>query len=157
MKYIRYVFIPLALLFLQWFISCVSTAEDKIDSVYVMIYDYDNSEIMNVSVSIDGNEIGKTDIYGRLMFPSKEEKECIVKAEKEGYETVEIKTYIRPGQLVYFRLGTGAYYAETAEKQLDRKEYEMALKLVSKALEIEERKDWLFLKEVILRRLANEK
>ena len=133
--------------------SCMTMPEKKIDSVYVMVYDYDNNEVMNVSVTVDEVNVGTTDIHGRLMFTSGEEKECTVVAEKEGYETVKTRACIRPGQLIYFRMGTGAYYARKAELLLDDNEVEKALKMIDTALEVQERKDWRFLRDVILRRL----
>ena len=133
--------------------SCVIMPEKKIDSVYVMVYDYDNNEVMNVSITVDEVNVGTTDIHGRLMFASAGEKECSVVAEKEGYETVRIKSCIRPGQLIYFRMGTGTYYARKAELLLDGDETEKALKMLDTALGIQERKDWRFLRDVILRRL----
>ena len=65
--------------------SCASTtAENRIDSVYVMAYGYDNCGIMNVSVFVDGEETGQTDIYGRLLFAFDREKEVLVRAEKKA-------------------------------------------------------------------------
>ena len=145
--------VPVSLLFL---LSCATTPEKKIDSVYVMVYDWDNSEVMDVSVFIDDKKIGKTDIYGRLSFPCGKEKECVLRAEKDGYEKVEMKTAVRAGQLIYFKMGSGAYYAEKAEKLLDENDAEKAEKLIEKALEIEDRKDWQYLKKVIALRIKDE-
>jgi hypothetical protein len=117
-----------------------------------MAYDYDNNEVMNAAIFLDGEEIGKTDIYGRLIFPSEKEKEALVRAEKPGYETVETKTMLKPGVLLYFKMGSGLYYAERAERLFDEGKIQDALKSIEKALLIDDRKDWLFLKEVILRR-----
>lgn len=131
--------------------SCASmTAENKIDSVYVMAYDYDNCEIMNVSVFVDGEEIGQTDIYGRLLFAFDKEKEVLVRAEKKGYEAIETKTKLKPGIVLYFKMGSAAYYAQKAEKLFDEHETGSALKAIEKALEIEKRKDFLYLQDVIL-------
>lgn len=151
MKYYKISFIFLC------FFSCANTPQKKIDSIYVMVYDYYNSEVMNVTIYIDGEEVGKTDIYGRLMFPSYKYKECTVRAEKAGYEIIEMKTILSPGQLFYFRLGTAVYYAEKAEESLDKNDIDMACAMIDKALEIEDRKDWRFLKDVIVRRVKNEK
>ena len=134
-----------------FFFSCASTPEKKIDSAYVMVYDYENSEVMNVSVSVDGKEAGHTDIYGRLMFPCDKEKEVLITASKTGYETVEAKTVIKPGVVVYFKVGSGSYYASRAEKLLDERDINSASKMIDKALEIEERKDWRYLQEIIIK------
>lgn len=131
--------------------SCASTtAENRIDSVYVMAYGYDNCGIMNVSVFLDGEETGQTDIYGRLLFAFDREKEVLVRAEKKGYETIETKTKIKPGTVLYFKMGSAAHYAKKAEKLFDEHEAKSALKAIEKALEIETRKDFLYLQDIIL-------
>ena len=131
--------------------SCASTPEKKMDSAYVMVYDYDNSEVMNVSILIDGKSAGSTDIYGRLMFPCEKEREVLIKASKTGYETIEAKTVIKPGIVVYFKMGSGSYYASKAEKLLDEHDAISASKMIDKALAIEERKDWRYLQEIIIK------
>lgn len=136
--------------------SCATAPEKNIDSIYVMVYDYDSSEIMNVSIFIDGKEAGKTNIYGRLIYPCDVEKEAVIRSEKNGYESVEIKAAVKPGMVLYFKMGSGSYYAERAEKLLDENNAQDALKMIDVALKIEERKDWLFLKETILRRAEND-
>lgn len=155
MNKIKTVLEVLAVALVSMLVSCASSPEKKIDSVYLMVYDYDNSEVMNVSVYVDGEVVGETDIYGRLMIPCDKQKEVIVRAEKKGYETIETKEAIKPGILLYFKMGSGSYYAEKAERFLDEKHPDDALRLINKALEIEERKDWAFLKEVIERRIGN--
>lgn len=133
--------------------SCKTLPEKKIDSAYVMVYDYENSEIMNVSLYMDDEELGKTDIYGRFLFPVDDSEEHVIKAVKDGYETVEQKMLLKPGILIYFKLGSGSYYAKEAEKLLDAKRYESALSMINTALKIEERKDWQYLKSVIVKRM----
>lgn len=137
------------------FLSCASTPEKKIDSVYIMVYDYENSEVMGASIFVDDEQIGSTDIYGRFMFPinKTENKNHVIRIEKERYETVSMETSLRPGQLLYFRIGTGNYYATFAEEFLDKNEEGKAIKMIERALEIENRKDWRFLKDVILGRM----
>ncbi len=136
-------------------LSCASAPEKKIDSAYVMVYNYENSEVMGASVLVDGEQIGSTDIYGRFMFPigKAENKNHVIRIEKEGHETVSMETSLRPGQLLYFRIGTGNYYATLAEEFLDKNEEGKAIKMIERALEIENRKDWRFLKDVILGRM----
>lgn len=136
--------------------SCVLTPEKNIDSVYVMVYDLENNEVMNASISVDGELKGATDIYGRLIFTAEKEMQCTLRAEKEGYESAEINTGIRPGQLVYFRLGAGEYYARKAEQLLDGGDEQKALEMIDRAIEIHDRKDRQFLRNVILGRLSHE-
>ncbi|MGN0739531.1 MAG: hypothetical protein ACI4LX_05110 [Treponema sp.] len=150
MKHCRNFLKALAALVLLPFFSCAGMPENKIDSVYVMVYDQDGMPVMNASVFIDGKKAGQTDIYGRLSFPFGSEKETEVRAEKPGYETVSRKTVVKPGTVLYFKTGSGTYYAEKAESLLDKGNADDALKMADTALQIEERKDWLFLREVIL-------
>lgn len=139
-----------------FFFSCASSPEKKIDSVYVMVYDYENSEVMGVSVLIDGKIVGNSDVYGRLLFSCDVEKEVFLVASKIGYETIKVKTAIKPGIVIYLKMGRGAYYAAEAEKFLDEHDFYNALKMIDKALEIEERKDWRYLQEIIIRDRKNE-
>jgi len=156
MKRRRMILKVLAVLFSLCLLSCASTPEKKIDSMYVMVYDYASSELMNASVIIDGKEIGKTDIYGRLMYPCEKEKEITICVRKDGYETVETKAAIKPGTVLYFKMGSGSYYAEQAEKLLDGKDFPGALKMIDKALGIEDRKDWQYLRKIIIRERKND-
>lgn len=133
--------------------SCKTLPENKIDSAYVMVYDYENSEVMNVTLYLDDKELGKTDIYGRFTFPVDDEKVHVIKAVKEGYEKVEQEMILKPGILIYFKLGSGKYYAKEAEKLLDENKYGKALSMINNALKIEERKDWKYMKEVIIKRM----
>ena len=150
MKVYKSVFTVIIILTIFCLISCVSTPEKKIASMYVMVYDYENSEIMDVTIYLDDKEIGQTDVYGRLTFFCDKEQEVLIRAEKKGYGTVETKTAIKPGFVVYVKMGTGSYYAEKAEQFLDENDLQNAKKMISNALQIEERKDWEFLKEVII-------
>lgn len=146
----------LTALFSLCLLSCTSTPEKKTDSVYVMVYDYGSSGLMNASVIMDGKEIGKTDIYGRLMYPCEKEKEATICVKKNGYESVETKAAIKPGTVLYFKMGSGSYYAERAEKLLDENDLPGALRMIDKALEVEERKDWRYLQEIISRERKND-
>ncbi len=139
------------LFFFLLFFSCKSTPEKKIDSVYVMVYDYENTGVMDACVYLDEEAIGKTDIYGRLMFPltSKKTQELYIRVEKEGYESTGIRTLLKDGQVLYFKIGNAEYYAENAEKFFDEGDIEKAAMMIEKALEIKERSDFKYLQEVI--------
>ena len=156
MKIHRINFLLLSTAVILSLFSCATSPEKKIDSVYVMVYDFDNNEVMNVSIFIDGKVVGKTDIYGRLMFPCVKEKLSVIKAEKEGYEKLENTTVLKAALVLYFKMGSSNYYATEAEKLLDENNLVDALKMIDKALEIQERKDYQYLKDVILRRSENE-
>lgn len=151
MKHLKTVL--LILIILQSFISisCASRPENQMDSVYVMVYDYDNSGVMNAAIFVDGKNAGVTDIYGRLIFSCPKERSAVIRVEKNGFETVETEVFLKPGTVIYFKTGSGSYYAQRAEKLLDEKDVKGALGMIKKALEIQERKDWRYLMEIILR------
>ena len=154
MKSLRCSLIALAGIACMILASCGTMPEQAVDSVYVMVYDYQNNTVKGACVLIDGEKKGYTDIYGRLMFyyGDHSEKEHEFSVEKEGYERVVMVTSVQPGQLLYFRMGSGMYYAEKAEELLDEGDLEGALKMIDRALDIQERNDWKYLKTVILRR-----
>lgn len=149
MKNILTVYIFFMSVMLSMITSCATSPEKKIDSMYLMVYDYDNSEVMNVAVYMDDKLAGETDIYGRLLIPCDGQKKVIIKTEKKGYESLETEEIIKPGILLYFKIGSGSYYAEKAERFLDENNLDQALKMIKQALKIEDRKDWRFLQEVI--------
>lgn len=138
------------------FFSCASGPEERIDSVYVMVYGEENTEIMGATVYLDGKSLGSTDIYGRFTFPYGDggDEEHSLRVEKSGYEAVSNRCPLRGGQVVYFNMQSGAGYAKKAEKCVDEGNLEMAGNLIDKALRIEERKDWRFLKDVIEERMG---
>lgn len=158
MKLVKQLSILFLIFLCNFLLSCSSTPEKKIDSVYVMVYDYDNSGVMDVSIFLNKELIGKTDIYGRLMFPvpTNKKQELSVSVEKEGYEKVEIKTLLNDGQVLYFKIGTAEYYAENAEILFDEGNAEKALLMIEKALEIKERNDYRYLQKIIQKGIKNE-
>lgn len=136
------------------FFSCASNPERRIDSVYVMVYDYENAEVMDADVFMGEKKVGKTNRYGRIVIPAYNGKEetVVVKIEKEGYETVSMETRLCAGQVLYFKTGTAAYYAMRAETLLDEGNVHEALLMIERSLKIQERADYLFLRDVIQRR-----
>lgn len=139
--------------------SCASAPEKKMDSVYVMVYNCENSEVMDARIFVDGKKEGNTDIYGRFIFPTPFDKKKMhkVRVEKDGYEKSEIETLLTDGQVIYFKIGTANYYAVQAEKLLDEGNTANALDMIKNALKIENREDYQYLQKVILKRLENEK
>ena len=158
MKLVKQLSILFLIFLCNFLLSCSSTPEKKIDSVYVMVYDYDNTGVMDASVFLNEKVLGKTDIYGRLMFPvpSDKKQELYISVKKEGYEKVGIKTLLKDGQVLYFKIGTAKYYAENAENLFDEGSLEKALQMIDKALEIEERTDYRYLQKIIQRGKKNE-
>ena len=154
MKLFSSIKIFLTALILVALVSCVSKPEKKIDSAYIMVYGNTDSGIMDAVIYMDDTVLGTTDIYGRFSFYANEKDIDIhtIRIEKDGYESISITTAINPGQLLYFRMYDGAYYAELAEKELDEGNINKAMELIEHALTIEERKDYQYLKKIINQR-----
>lgn len=133
------------------FVSCKSVPKNGKDYMYVMIYDYENKCVQNVSIFIDENLLGQSDINGRFFIPIKKEKtEHQIKLEKDGYEIIEEKIEFRADIVLYYKIASAFYYFTTAENCLDNNEIDLALDAIDKALNIEEKDEYLFLKSIIL-------
>lgn len=147
------------LFFLTFITSCTSTPEKNIDSVFVMIYDYENSGVMDADIYIDGHKKGATDVYGRFIFPTPidKKKEYKVEIEKKGYEKTTLSTLLCDGQVLYFKIGNASYYANYAEKLYDDGMTDKALEMIDKALSIQDREDYRYLQKVIKNGVKNEK
>lgn len=139
------------------FASCKSVPRDLSESLYVMIYDYENNALKDVCVYEDGVEQGYSDIYGRYVLLKLKKGETELEFYKAGYEKVSITVNKKDGQVLYVKLGSGSYYARLSEKALDEKKLEAAEYYIEKALECESRKDYEYLKKVIQKEIENEK
>lgn len=139
------------------FFSCTSISKTVLDSVYVMVYDFENAQVQNAKILVNDVEVGSTDIYGRIILQAKNEKNKVhtISVYKEDYEKVFAKSFLKQGEVIYFKIGSSSYYTCLAEKLLDKNQNEKALKAIEKALEIRTRKDALFLKKVILNKMGD--
>jgi hypothetical protein len=147
------VFVPWLFLFLSFvLVGCKSNnlkAASKTE-MYVMVYDYDNTGIQGVSVSINGKKQGETDVRGRFLLVLKEKKTYTIKVEKNGYEERERDFSFDPLYVLYFQIGTAPQFLQLAEDNADKGFYENALGFIDRALALEPaRIDALFLKAII--------
>ncbi len=156
MKSFLYINKILPIIFIILFVSCASKPENKIDSAYIMVYENNDSGVMDATIYLDNKVLGSTDIYGRFTFPCNEKDLNVhtILVEKNGYESISLETTVVPGQLLYFRIYDGEYYAQMAEKELDSGNINKALELIEHALAIEDRKDYQYLKKVIELRIV---
>lgn len=139
--------------------SCKTVSATKDESIYVMVYDYNNTGIKDVSVSLDGFEIGKTDVYGRFVYPYNfnEKKTHEIYITKAGFESISETIKSINGDLVlYYKLYDANTYARLAEENLDNEKIDSAFNNIDKAIQIEPREDYLFLKAIILKKLNRE-
>ena len=77
---IRY-FVLFAMFFMVF--SCKSTKGIQSNSVFIMIYDYNNSPVSNVEIFLDEDRIGKSDVNGRFVFDINDRKEHKIRLEKK--------------------------------------------------------------------------
>ncbi len=121
-----------------------------------MVYDYENNALKDVQVIENGNVIGTTDIYGRYTYEKKDSGMVQVSFCKQGYEKIDVQIENQQNQVLYVKLGSGMYFAALSEDCFDEKKYDDALKYINKALKCEQRKDYEYLKNLILSRKHDE-
>jgi len=142
-------YIPVLILFSLF--SCQTLPKENPKCIYLMIYDYENNAIKDVVIKSEKNQIGKTDIYGRFIIT---DLDSIINYklafEKPGYERIEYQLdENKHDEVIYIKMGSGFYYATMAENFYDNGDYIEAKQYINKALEIENRKDYLFLNNII--------
>lgn len=139
--------------------ACKTIPEPKDGCIYVMVYDYNNAGIKDVTISVDDKVVGKSDVYGRFVYSCNEssKKSCSITLSKEGYESVSEDVKISADLVLYYKLYDAEAYGIQAEKYCDEKNYDLALSSIDKALNISNRDDFNLLKAVILKKMGNEK
>lgn len=130
--------------------SCKTTKIEDTETVYIMVYDFENNVLKDVQVNLDGEKKGFSDVYGRFALSiAEDDKKHTVELSKENYETISFETKLDKNQVLYFKIGNADYYAKMAENSLDAVLYAEAKKYIEIAVSINPRKDYLYLKEVI--------
>ena len=150
MKGRRFFLINLILFLVVLFSGCKTIKADEQNVVYVMIYDYENKALKDVSVFLDNHLIGKTDINGRFIFKLDDVKEHKLELKKNEYETI-IDSIIYQKQLVlYYKAGNINQLLNMAEKKLDSREYDKSLEYIKRAESINsEREDVIYFKSLV--------
>lgn len=137
------------------FFSCKSIPNGDTEFMYVMIYDYENNVIKEVELFINNKKIGESDINGRFMIPVKgKDSKSVLTLSKINYETINDEIQLVEGYVLYYKMGDSNYYFEKAESLLDEDKLESALISIDKALLINEKDEYYFLKSIILYRLG---
>lgn len=135
-------------------LSCSTTKDLQKNSIFVMIYDFDNTPVNNVSLFLDGKAAGLSDVNGRFIFEIHDNKIHELVLEKDNYEIITDTFSYEPSLVLYYRIGNSDQYLKKAEESLDEKKYASALDCIKKAELINDRReDVLFLKAVILNKL----
>ena len=144
---IRY-FVLFAMFFMVF--SCKSTKGILSNSVFIMIYDYNNSPVSNVEVFLDDDRIGKSDVNGRFVFDINDREEHKIRLEKKDHEAISDLFVYEDSLLLYYKMGSSNQYLNMAEDCIDKKSYEEALAKVTKSLQINPtREDSMFLEAII--------
>ena len=156
--------------------STVNKFKSK-DTMYIMVYDYDNKPVQGMKFYIYEGEVenadyllqndpeslsnfnysfkGESDVNGRFMLEidTNDTKEHILKSEKYGYNTIYSKIVYSTTGVVYLKTGNVAQFLTKAEETIDSKDYISSLDYIEMAESIEKADDILYLKAVILKAL----
>ena len=117
--------------------------------MYAMIYDYENSPVSGVTVSLNGKKIVDSDIQGRFILEKMEKGDYTITLAKKGYEVVNEVFRYDPMQVLYFKMIDTQQLLTLAETALDNSEYANAETCLNRALLLEpNRPDILFLKSI---------
>ena len=136
--------------------ACKSLPKNEDNSIYVMIYDYENHGLKDVKIS-EGEEIlAFSDIYGRAIIFLEEKENAVIEFKKTGYEKISVNASTERQRVLYIKMGSASYFAELTEQKFDEGKYEEAMENIDKALKIEQRSDYEYLKNLIGEKL-NEK
>lgn len=153
-KKVRIIFYALVILF--FFNSCKSTKVDNPNSIYVMIYDYENKPVKGMAIYLDNKLLGLSDINGRFIFELKDTEEHLVELKNDEYEVIQDKIVYEKLLVLYYKVGNIKQLINLAQKELDIKKYENALSYIQRAETIDpEREDVLYLKAVIYYKMGN--
>src|SRR5574344_1605510 len=107
--------------------ACRSTNNyDKNDVMYAMIYDYDNNEIQNVNIYVDGIHVGDSDVHGRFIFTQRN-NHFLVQLRKASYETLTAEINFDTLKVAYFKLANAEQLRNLSEESLEVRDYEQAL------------------------------
>jgi hypothetical protein len=139
--------------------GCASTGKkveriDKKDTMYSMIYDYDNNPVQEVKIYINGKYAGESDVQGRFLVSGSPGKDIIVKLEKSSYEALSAEIHFDPLKVAYFKMGNCEQFRKLSENSLFVHENNEALEYCLRAEKLEStRQDIQYLKAVILNQL----
>lgn len=132
------------------FLSCTTSPVREKNTLFIMVYDYESNEVNGVEIYLNGKKCGQTDIYGRFILPISKNTSGDLVFKKDRYEIIKVILEDSTREFLYIKMGSAYYYAQMSEKLLDQKKYDEALKNIEKALIIEARKDYEYLKSVIV-------
>lgn len=148
------------LLLVSLLTACATTGRtvkriDKEDSMYSMIYDYDNNPVQEVRVYLNGKYAGESDVQGRFLIGGNPGTDFTINLEKPSYEPLSADIHFDPLKVAYFKMGNAEQFRKLAEDNLSVHEYDKALDYCLRAEKLEsKRQDILYLKAVVLNQLG---
>lgn len=132
------------------FLACNSSKVKNENSVYVMIYDFENKPVKGTSFFLDGKLLGNSDINGRFIFELNDTEKHTILLKHDEYEPIEDTVVYEKFLVLYYKVGNVTQLLNLAEKELDLKKYEKAMEFINRAEKIDStREDVLYLKAVI--------
>lgn len=145
------------LLQLTFFLAVVSCSSSKAkittDSgiMYAMIYDYNNTAVSGVLVSVNGRELVRSDMHGRFILDFSTHGEYTIELSKSGYEKLIQNFDYNPMKVLYFKMITADQLVTLAEECINKFDFEEAEKNIVRAYKLEpHRIDIIYLKTVAL-------
>ncbi len=105
--------------------------------MFGMLYDHENNPVKGVSVSIDGNHMGESDVLGRFTLVDLRPGEYTLTLEKAGYERIEDSFVFDPLSMLYYRMITASQLIIEAERALAGFDYPAAREMLDRALQLE--------------------
>lgn len=132
--------------------GCKSLPDNNRDGIYIMVYDYENHALKDVKITFEDLVI-YSDVYGRAVINLDKKTSGQIFFEKEGYKSVLMDIGYEKEQVLYIKLSSATYLAQKSEEKLDEGKLSEALELIEDALEIEKRKDYEYLKNIIEEKL----
>ncbi|ULQ59037.1 tetratricopeptide repeat protein [Brucepastera parasyntrophica] len=125
--------------------------ESNRTDMYVMVYDYENNGLQNVSVYIDDELIGKTDIHGRYLLALVRNQIYKIRLQKNEFEMVEKEFVYDPLFVLYFQIANSVQLLKLAENAMDEGGYEEAIGYLDRSIKLDPKRiDAFYLKAIAL-------
>jgi tetratricopeptide (TPR) repeat protein len=142
--------------------SCISYREKRLreftsSPLIGMVYDGEQKPCAGVLITVDGQAGPRTDVNGRFVIDALERGDHLLRAEKEGFETLESPlSFVDRTQVLYLRLISLGQLLREAEEALGRGKLQQADKLLARALALSpEDPVGLYLRAVYLLKLQD--
>lgn len=130
---------------------------ERHDAMHVMVYDLDNKAVQGMKFTLDENNAGVSDIYGRLLLDfgkNADSNNHTLKGNKAGYSSVEDTVSFVQSGILYYKIGTAEQYLREAEKCADEGDLTLALEYMERGESLEKSDDIFYLHAVLLYKMG---